>query len=347
MIYLNNIKLNQNKVLKKILMLLLFLSICISIILSSIYHISFIDNFSTIFSSIILESIPFVLISSLTSALIQVFVSEEFITKIIPKNKLLSFLAASLMGFIFPVCECAIVPITKRLIKKGVPVEIAFTFMLSVPIVNPIVLLSTYYAFYSKPSIFILRSILGIIVPICIGFLISKTINSKNSIIKESYYEYYNLCNCGCSYNNNNFYINNSKFKTVLEHTIKELFNICKYLILGAFVSTLFQLTISKQSILPIGKNSISSILIMMILAFILSICSEADAFIASTFLNQFTLGSIISFLILGPMIDIKNALMLFGNFKKTIVIRLIFYIFALSYIVGILINIFHELGVI
>ncbi|AVP54358.1 permease [Clostridium tetani] len=346
MFYINTIKFKCKKIIKLIFLFIFSLILCTPIELSSMYHTPFIENFSIIFSSIILESVPFILLASLVSALIQVFVSEEFITKIIPKNKFLSFLGASLMGLIFPVCECAIVPITKKLIKKGVPVEVSFTFMLSVPIVNPIVLMSTYYAFYNKPSIFILRAIFGILIPIIIGLITSNTEEFKIYPIKESIYESYNVCNCGCS-NNPNLYINDSKLRIVLEHTIKELFTISKYLILGAFISTLFQLTISKQFILPISENSILSILVMIILAFTLSICSEADAFIASTFLNQFTMGSIVSFLILGPMIDIKNALMLLGTFKKNLVLRLIFYIFSLSYIVGILINILKGLGVI
>ena len=131
-----------------------------------------INDFSTIFLSIIFEGIPFILIGALVSSIIQIFVSEEAIAKIIPKNKFVGVLIASLVGLVFPVCECAIVPITRRLIKKGVPLSIAITFMLSVPIMNPVVLLSTHYAFMGMSYMVIARAMFGMIGAITIGMLI-------------------------------------------------------------------------------------------------------------------------------------------------------------------------------
>lgn len=211
-----NITKSNSKNLVKIFLIFIFI-ILISIAIHIIDSKSFFQNFSTIFISIILESIPFILLASLVSSLMQEFISEKFITKIIPKNKFLAFLGASLLGFVFPICECAIVPITKRLIKKGVPLEIAFTFMLSVPIVNPVVLMSTYYAFYNKPLIFILRAVLGILVPILIGILISYYPKSTEySPIKNSIHDSSIYCNCGCT-NTSNLYINTSKIRIILE----------------------------------------------------------------------------------------------------------------------------------
>ena len=143
-----------------------------------------INDFSTIFLSIIFEGIPFILIGALVSSIIQIFVSEEAIAKIIPKNKFVGVLIASLVGLVFPVCECAIVPITRRLIKKGVPLSIAVTFMLSVPIMNPVVLLSTHYAFMGMSYMVIARAMFGMIGAITIGVLIG--ILHKDSPFKTS-----------------------------------------------------------------------------------------------------------------------------------------------------------------
>ncbi|WP_085829307.1 permease [Clostridium massiliodielmoense] len=336
----------EYKICKSILILVLCIMIFQITTLMIDSKVIFFQNFCTIFTSILLEGVPFILIGSFISSLIQVFVSEEVITRIIPKNRFLGLILASLVGLIFPVCECAIVPITKKLVKKGVPLGIAFTFMLSVPIVNPIVIMSTYYAFYNKISIFIIRCVGGVLASILIGYIISLSECNKNGeICVDKPYEDSN-CGCGCN-SEYNMYTYNSKIKLVLNHTISELFSITKYLAIGAFLSTIFQLTVSKQSIAFIGKNPLVSVIAMMILAFVLSVCSEADAFIARTFLNEFTMGSISAFLILGPMIDIKNAIMLFGNFKKTVVMKLIFYIFGVCYLIGILVNIFERLGVI
>ncbi|MCJ7690196.1 MAG: permease, partial [Clostridiaceae bacterium] len=131
-----------------------------------------VNDFATIFLSIIIEGIPFILIGALASSIIQMFVSEETIARIIPKNKFLGVFIASLVGLVFPVCECAIVPISRRLIKKGVPLSIAVTFMLSVPIMNPVVLLSTHYAFMGMSYMVIARAMFGMIGAITIGIII-------------------------------------------------------------------------------------------------------------------------------------------------------------------------------
>lgn len=305
-----------------------------------------IQNILTVFTSIILEAIPFILLGSLVSALIQVYVSEKLIAKFIPKNRFLGLLGASLMGFIFPVCECAIIPITRRLIKKGVPLGIGITFMLAVPAVNPIVLLSTYYAFSDKPIIVVLRGIFGILAAVTIGFLITIGERNKISPLKEngSYME--QGCYCGCDSGNIlNEYL--PKYKVILEHTTREFLSISKYLIFGAFISSVFQTVISRDLISSIGHKPMTSIVVMMCLAFLLSICSEADAFIARTFMTQFTTGSVLAFLIFGPMLDLKNAFMMFGSFRNKIVFRLITYIVLITLIIAAYINIIAVVGVI
>jgi uncharacterized membrane protein YraQ (UPF0718 family) len=307
---------------------------------------SIVQNFSTIFISIILEAMPFIMLGAFVSALIQVFVSEQFIEKIIPKNKLMAFLGAALIGIIFPVCECAIVPISRRLMKKGVPAGIAITFMLAVPIVNPITLLSTYYAFYDKPSIVFIRGGLGMLIAMVVGYLVDYVGKENPMPIKQNSYESDSTCYCGCE-NQGGLNYKHSKVRSVLEHTNKELLDISKYLIFGAFISSVFQATVSKAYVAGIGQHMYYSIFAMMVLAFILSICSEADAFIARTFLGQFTIGSIVAFLILGPMIDIKNTIMLIGNFKLKLVIELIIYISLIVFFVGSIINVFSIMGVI
>lgn len=315
------------------------------------------QSFTTIFLAITLEAIPFIIIGVFISSLIQVFISEETIIKLIPKNKFVGLLIAGVIGIIFPVCDCAIVPIARRLLKKGMPLYICVTFMLSVPIINPVVLASTYYAFLNNPYMVLLRGGLGSLSAIIIGFIISN-IEEKN-VMKISDFssdlrnqgiyikkKYDNLgrvahdynCSCGC---------NNRVEKTgviasiiaVLEHTSLELREVGKFVIIGAFLSSLMQTFIPRKYILSIGHGYISSILVMMALAFLLCVCSETDAFIARTFVGQFTNGSIIAFLIFGPMIDIKNTLMLGKAFKARFIMKLIALIFMVCFVIGLTIN--------
>ncbi|OPJ58092.1 permease [Clostridium oryzae] len=311
------------------------------------------QNFSTIFISIVLEATPFIILGAFIASLIHVYITEDFIKNAIPKSKVGSIFIASILGIVFPVCECAIVPITKNLIHKGVPKGAAITFMLAVPLVNPIVLLSTYYAFYNRPDIVVIRGVLGLIAAITVGLAINFAENDYE-VLKEAEVEA--ACTDQCNFcehehhhhKGHDYYDNNqSKLSMVIEHASEEFYDTAKYLIMGATLSALFQTIISKRSISFLGDNLFYSILTMMVLAFILSICSTADAFIAKTFLNQFTIGSVIAFMIMGPMLDIKNTFMLIGAFRGKFVINLILYILLVCFAAGAVVNILAMFGVI
>jgi hypothetical protein len=345
------------------------------------------EGFSVIFLSILLEAMPFVMIGAIASSLIELYITPEWLAARIPKNRWVAFGIAGLMGMVFPVCECAIVPIMRRLIKKGTPVGLAITFMLAVPIVNPVVLMSTFYAFPDS-NMFILRGVFGFIGAVLVGLTFhhlvkedvllkdSQTViksacgcgvdhavadGSKHLVMHKGQYTLAlqgasqtsvrlssvpmhqlkrlpikraleegqeDACGCGIAHNHP---VNNSKrglgledFKRVLAHTSSELYDVGRFLIAGAFISSAMQVFVPRAVLMSIGNSPLSSILLMMVMAFVLSLCSEADAFIASTFRYQFSSSSLLAFLIFGPMIDIKNTLMLAGAFKSKFVIRLV-----------------------
>lgn len=276
-------------------------------------------EWSTSFVEIILEGLPFILIGAIASAIIQLFTTEEIIKKIIPKNKFIAVIIASLAGLVMPICECAIIPITKSLIKKKVPIGIAITFMLSVPIVNPIVILSTFYAF-NDFKIVIIRLVGGIVTAILVGFIVESLSINKNILISRNTYG--DLCDCGCMATD--YFKKKSKLRLCIEHSNKEFINIFKYYIFGAFLSSAFMTIIDKDMLKDLGSRKMLSIIIMMALAFLLSLCSEADAFIAKGFLEHFSIPAISAFLILGPMMDLKNAIILGSYFKKSFIFKLI-----------------------
>ena len=276
-------------------------------------------DFASIFTSIVLEAIPFIILGSFISAIIQTFISEEIITKLIPNVSILGYIGAALIGLIFPVCECAIVPITRRLMKKGLPVGVGVTFMLAVPIINPVVIMSTYYAFYDKQAMVILRIAGGFVAAILIGMIVNTLEENKHSIILDSI-ENDNYCNCGC----NAPFENQSKFKAIFEHTNREFLDIMGYLIFGAFISSGFQVVASHGGFNFISDNKVLVIIFMMFLGFVLSLCSEADAFVGRSFLANYSFSGVAAFLILGPMLDLKNLMMLYGTFKKSFVFKLV-----------------------
>ena len=143
-----------------------------------------IKNISIIFTSIFFESLPFLLLGSLISSIIENYVSNDTIAKIIPKNKILGSFVGIFFGFFIPACDCAVIPISKRLLKKKVPINVAISFMLASPIINPVVLLSTYKAFYrTNPEIFWYRLIFGIIIAAIIGIILEIIFGKKEIII--------------------------------------------------------------------------------------------------------------------------------------------------------------------
>ena len=315
-----------------------------------LFNIDRIQSFKTIFLGILLEALPFILIGSFASSIIQIFVSEERLSKIIPKNHSIGIIIAALLGLVFPICECAIIPVVRRLIKKGVPLYIAIAFMLAAPILNPVVLTSTYYAFSGFTKIVIMRGVFGFIIAVAVANTI-RIMFKGNQLLREGEHKDHNHHHC-CSHEEHNHYevhkehscLGHSspfnRFIEVMEHTSSEFFDVGKYLILGATLSALVQTYVPRSSLYSVGQGNISSILVMLSMAFILSLCSEADAFVARTFMSQFTTGSIMGFLVLGPMIDIKNTFMLLGAFKKKFVFVLMGLIFFFTFSMAVILNI-------
>ena len=156
--------------------------------------VEIISKFSIIFSSILLEALPFILIGAILSSVMQLFVTEELIKKFIPKNNFLGSLVASILGVFLPVCECVTVPITKSLIQKKVPVNVAITYMLAAPIVSPLVIASTYIAFDGNLKVVVLRVGLGVLIAIIAGLLMIP-LTAGDDILKNGTTTF--RCDCG------------------------------------------------------------------------------------------------------------------------------------------------------
>ncbi|MFT4402273.1 permease [Bacillus sp. SW14] len=274
---------------------------------------------NSIFISILIEAIPFILIGVILSGIIQMFVSEEMIARIMPKNRFLAVLFGALAGVLFPACECGIIPITRRLLLKGVPLHAGVAFMLTAPIINPIVLFSTFIAFGNRLSVVFYRGGLALAVSVIIGIILSYQFKD-NQLLKPH----------EPGHHHRHHHTLLQKLGGTLRHAIEEFFSVGKYLIIGAFIAAAMQTYVKTSTLLAIGQNDVSSSLVMMGLAFVLSLCSEVDAFIASSFSSTFSLGSLIAFLVFGAMVDIKNLLMMLAAFKKRFVFLLITYIVVL-----------------
>jgi uncharacterized protein len=289
-------------------------------------------NLNTIFLSILIEALPFVLIGVLIAGVIQIFVTEEHIQRWLPKNKFMAVIMSCVVGALFPACECGIVPIVRRLVSKGVPIHSAMGFMLTGPLINPIVIASTYMAFGSDFKMAGLRMGLGFLVALIVAFAVSQLFKG-NQLKTAINNEHTHIHAKNESFTN--------RFWAMLTHSIDEFFDMGKYLIMGAFLAAFVQTYIPAKTLLETGNGPVSSLFVMMGLAYVLSLCSEADAFIGASFSSIFPTSSILGFLIFGPMIDLKNTLMMLSVFRFRFVMSMLTLVVSVVFIILMLVQSF------
>jgi uncharacterized membrane protein YraQ (UPF0718 family) len=279
-----------------------------------------IQTFNTMLISIVLEAVPFILLGVLVSSFMHVYISEKWLGRFLPKNPVLGILFACVLGILFPVCECGMIPVIRRLIAKGMSLYIGVVFMLVGPIVNPIVFAATYTAFRTRPEMLYARMGLALLVGIFIGLFIYFFV--KKDQVKHSSANLYASTTLEGSIQQHSH--GGNKLISTLEHAGSEFFEMGKYLMLGSILTAAIQTFIPRGDLVDIGQGSISSHLFMMGFAYVLSLCSTSDAFVASSFVNTFSFGSLLTFLVFGPMLDFKSMLMMLSVFKFRFVILLI-----------------------
>lgn len=326
-----------------------------------------IKDIAVYFTIIMLEAIPFLLLGAFVSAIIEEFVSEKTIEKLIPKNKLLGSLVGIFLGLFIPACDCAVIPIALKLKKKKVPTNVLVSFMLASPIINPVVLFSTWFAFTNTesitllgmvlPKLFVFRAVFGVLIAFIVGILVDKLVKEEE-VLKENAED---LTCTHCTHNHNEEDVDSHELRcchfcnhhhehdhkhdneeeisfskrkeNILKHFYAEFMGIITYMMIGAFIASVMQVTIQISSIVAF-TNPYTSSLILMGFAFLLSLCSTSDSFIARTFVNSIPNTSILAFLLVGPMIDVKNTIILNKGFSKKFVFILISLIFILTFII-------------
>lgn len=267
-----------------------------------------------IFISIIIEALPFVLLGTILSGIIEVFITPDIVNKFLPKNKFLRVLFGTFVGFVFPSCECGIIPIINRFLEKQVPSYTAVPFLATAPIINPIVLFATYSAFGNSIRFLILRFVGATIVAIALGVMLAFLVDD-NLLKEDAKPTHFH------DYSDKKWY---QKIFLALAHAIDEFFDTGRYLVFGTLIASAMQIYLPTRVLTTIGHSPITAILVMMLLAFILSLCSEADAFIGASLLSTFGIAPVMAFLLIGPMIDIKNLMMMVNSFKTRFIVQFI-----------------------
>jgi uncharacterized protein len=287
------------------------------------------QNFLYSFLSLAFEGLPFVLVGSLISGAIAAFVPSRIITGLLPKNRVLANLASGLLGLIFPVCECGVVPVIRRLISKGLPVSCGVTYMLASPIVNPIVAFSTFAAFRAQmPELnTAIRLGTGYLVAVVAGLVVGQ-LNPESvlrpgairqPIRKRTAFSIAPLPDSGINDLDASLL---QKLIAALRMACDDFIDTAIYFMVGAAVAATFNTAVDQQIILPLAVNPTLSTFSMMGISAILTLCSTSDAFIAATF-TTFPMIARMAFLLFGPMFDLKLFFLYSVLFRKRFVLGL------------------------
>ncbi len=125
----------------------------------------------TIFVSICLQALPFLVFGVVLSGILTAFVPPGAIARRLPKRPAMAVPAAGLAGMALPGCECASVPLAGRLVDNKVPASAALTFLLAAPAINPVVLVATSVAFPGQPEMVVARFVASLAAAVVVGWI--------------------------------------------------------------------------------------------------------------------------------------------------------------------------------
>lgn len=286
----------------------------------------------TLAHSVIIESLPFVVLGIVLSILVQVWIPDRWIARALPKNAMLRRIAISFLGVLLPVCECGNLPLARGLIARGFSVSESLTFLLAAPIVNPITILTTYQAFGWSNGILIARIAGGFFVANLVGWLFSRH-PRQDTLLTAGF-----AASCRVADGHGHSH-GTTRWEQTVQLFAREASVIMPVLFVGALVAGLVQVAVPRSVLIELGSNPLFGILAMMILAFVISVCSNVDAFFILPFASTFLPGSIVAFLIFGPIVDIKMLTMMRTTFRGSTILQLTAVVALVSAIFGLVVN--------
>ena len=284
-------------------------------------------NFAVIFTSLLVGAVPLVMLGALVAATIGTFVPASAFERIARLPEPVQIPVAGLAGFAFPVCECGSVPVARRLVDRGLLPSAAVSFMLAAPILNPIVVLSTYVAYRGREILWPMvlgRAALGFLAAVVVGWVVGS--RDRDTFLRPVDASSPSGCGCsGCGTScscsdagegHAHDHDDGSKLHAFFGYFAGDFAYMGRFLIIGAGVAALLQTAVPQSVLANVAGVPFLSLLAMMALAFALSLCSESDAFVAASFV-QFGVGSQLAFLVFGPMMDAKLAFLYRATFSK------------------------------
>ncbi|MCE9533087.1 MAG: permease [Planctomycetes bacterium] len=290
------------------------------------------------FTSILWEAFPFIVLGALIAGILEEVVPQQAIARFVPKSKFIAVCLGGTLGLVFPMCECGIVPVMRRLIRKGLPLGTCVAYMMAGPIINLIVIGSTWVAFGPHgiaPQMTFLRIGLGFVVAVVTGLLVEIQYRKYGNDLltptarpqqKETVHE-----DLPVTPDVHPAELRAGERRPLLqrlgnisETALHDFKDIMVFLMLGAFLASFVKLYVTNDQIgqLSTGYPALI-ILAMMAMAILMCLCSEADAFVAASFTTMHPSAKL-AFLVLGPMLDLKLLMMFTRVFRKRLIVLIV-----------------------
>jgi uncharacterized membrane protein YraQ (UPF0718 family) len=279
-----------------------------------------VQNWLTVFVAVLTQALPFLVLGVALSAVIAVFVPPAFFTRALPKRPTLAVPAAALAGVVLPGCECASVPVGGALVRRGVTPAAAFAFVLSAPAINPIVITATAVAFPRNPQMVVARFVASLLVACAMGWLWQR--RGRAEWLRPPARPAFDGQGKGAA------------FWASVRHDVMHAGG---FLVFGAMAAATLKAVVPATWLHAVASIPVVSTLALAVLAVLLSICSEADAFVAAS-LSQFSLAARLAFLVVGPMIDLKLFAMQAATFGRGFAVRFAPATFAVAILVSALV---------
>ena len=282
----------------------------------------------TLAISVLIESMPFVALGVVLSIVVQVWVPAGVIERWMPRRAWARRMVLSLLGMFVPVCECGNVPFARGLLMRGFTVPETLTFLIAAPIVNPIVIITTHQAFGFSDGILIARLLGGYAIANLIGWLYSRH-PDPDALLTDRFRETCDLV----------VHEPGDRARRSLAQFVIELRAVMPALVIGSALAGAVQVLIPREALLAIGSNPALSIVAMMALAMVVAICSNVDAFFALSFASTFTPGSIVAFLLVGPLVDIKMLALMRTTFTTRTLAGIVVVVVLSAFAIGSVVN--------
>jgi uncharacterized protein len=284
----------------------------------------------TLATSVLVESLPFIVLGITLSIVVQVWVPQAWLMQWLPRNAIGRRAIISMFGMFLPVCECGNVPLARGLVRRGFSVPESMTFLIAAPILNPVVIITTHQAFGFDDGILVARLLGGFLIANLIGWIFAKH-PEPETLLTSRFAEQCRI--------DEEAHEHPTKWQQTLDLFVRETSILMPALVIGALVAGGIQVIVPREILVALGSDPLWSVVAMMVLAFIISVCSNVDAFFILPFAATFLPGSIVTFLVFGPIIDVKMLALMRTTYSTQTLVQITTVVGLVAAALGLLVN--------